>query len=92
MFGNHILVTVKNIKPTYLLYLCDTDELISDFFDPLADHLDLHVVKKAKYQFKPYGVSLAYVLTTSHMCIHTFPEKESFTLDVFTCDEFIRKY
>ena len=87
MFGNHILITVKNIKTTYLLYLCDADELNDEFFDPLADHLDLYVVKKAKYQFSPYGVSLAYILTTSHMCIHTFPEKESFTMDVFTCQE-----
>lgn len=38
-------------------------------------------------QFTPQGVTVAIVLSESHITIHTYPENNSFMADVFTCGD-----
>lgn len=38
-------------------------------------------------QFEPQGVSVAVVLSESHITIHTYPECGVFMADVFTCGD-----
>jgi len=37
------------------------------------------------HQFTPFGVTGVFILTESHLSIHTWPEKNFATVDVFTC-------
>jgi S-adenosylmethionine decarboxylase proenzyme len=39
------------------------------------------------YQFSPKGVTGFLLLSASHISIHTWPEKNHATIDVFTCIE-----
>ncbi|MCX8191942.1 MAG: adenosylmethionine decarboxylase, partial [Nitrososphaerales archaeon] len=39
------------------------------------------------YQFEPYGVSAVYLLSESHLSIHTWPEYGYIALDIFTCGD-----
>jgi S-adenosylmethionine decarboxylase len=48
--------------------------------------LDLHVVGETGHQFHPYGYTLAYLLSESHLTIHTYPEYHSAHLDIFCCN------
>ena len=51
--------------------------------------LDLHnliIVKTAKYKFEQQGVTICYILSTSHMSIHTWPELNKCCIDLFTCN------
>ena len=87
MLGRHIIIDVKNIKDSELIYLCDVKELDDMFFSSVPDYLELEVVKQCRFQFKPFGGTILYLLTTSHASIHTFVEEHSFSMDIFTCSE-----
>lgn len=59
------------------------------FVEKLADNviydLDLKVVKKVSYIFKPTGITLAYILFQSHLVIHTYPESGFIHIDLSIC-------
>jgi len=40
---------------------------------------------ESSHQFKPYGYTIAYTLSESHLTIHTYPEYKSCYIDVFCC-------
>ena len=82
MIGVHILLNINNI--------IDTDKIsftspIIELFDIIVEKLNLNVVDKAVYQFTPIGVTAVYVLAESHLSIHTFPEENAASMDLFTC-------
>lgn len=52
--------------------------------DLIAD-LDLKVVKKITHAFRPTGTTLAYILSESHLLIHTWPELGVIHIDLVTC-------
>lgn len=39
------------------------------------------------HKFQPQGVTIVALLSESHISIHTWPEKGSAALDVFTCGD-----
>ncbi len=52
--------------------------------DLIAD-LDLKIVKKISHVFHPKGITLAFILSESHLLIHTWPELGIMHLDLVTC-------
>ncbi len=42
-----------------------------------------NLVKK----FSPNGITIIILLEESHISLHTYPEKNSFFLDIFTCGD-----
>ena len=58
--------------------------------DKVEEELNLKVVGECSYQFEkdnnPYGVTMIYLLSESHLSIHTFVDEGKITLDLFTCD------
>ena len=55
--------------------------------DQIVAALDLHVVGQAQWrQFPPPGgVTALYLLTESHLALHTYPEKGVATLNLYCC-------
>lgn len=47
--------------------------------------LNLTVVKRVSYTFKPIGKTLLYVLSESHLAIHTWPEYNLIHFDLVSC-------
>ena len=41
----------------------------------------------SSHKFEPQGVTIVALLSESHISIHTWPERGSAALDVFTCGE-----
>jgi S-adenosylmethionine decarboxylase len=58
--------------------------------DNLVEELKLNVVGECSHQLKkddnPYGVTMVYLLSESHLSIHIFVDEGKITLDLFTCD------
>ena len=52
--------------------------------DLVAD-LDLKIVKKISHVFHPKGITLAFILSESHLLIHTWPELGLIHVDLVTC-------
>ena len=67
---------------------------IEQFFDGMVDLLDLEVMHKCRGVFdspiEGYGTiahSGIYLLTTSHLAWHTFPEKNYISFQLSTCGD-----
>ena len=41
-----------------------------------------------QHQFVPWGISIMYLLSESHITIHTFPERNYLAFDIYTCREY----
>lgn len=78
---NHFsaLITVEN--------LTDDIEDINKCGEYIVKHLNLHVVKKIHHAFSPHGKTLLYVLSESHLSIHTWPEKNTLHIDLISCSK-----
>jgi S-adenosylmethionine/arginine decarboxylase-like enzyme len=53
--------------------------------EELLSKLDIVVIKNIHHKFKPMGISLVYILSSSHIAIHTWPENEYLHMDLVTC-------
>ena len=84
--GKHILIDIKNVNSDKLKLVED----MKAFLDKIVEELKLNVVGECSHQFKkdniPYGVTMIYLLSESHLSIHTFVDEGKITLDLFTCD------
>ena len=83
--GKQILIDVKNIESDRL----KTVESLKPFMDKVVQELNLNVVGECSHQFKkdnvPYGATIVYLLSESHLSIHTFVDEGKVTIDLFTC-------
>lgn len=43
-------------------------------------------LKDVEHQFEPQGISIIYLLAESHLSIHTWPENNSFAMDIHSCN------
>ncbi len=60
-------------------------EAIEELAETIISDLDLNVVKKLSHMFSPKGITLVYVLSESHLVIHTWPELGIIHVDMATC-------
>ena len=85
LVGKQILIDVKNITGDKL----KTVEMIRPFMDRVVEELNLNVVGECSHQFEkndlPHGATMIYLLSESHLSIHTFVDDGKITLDLFTC-------
>jgi S-adenosylmethionine decarboxylase proenzyme len=83
--GKQILIDVKDIESDRL----KTVESLKPFMDKVVQELNLNVVGECSHQFKkdnvPYGATMVYLLSESHLSIHTFVDEGKITIDLFTC-------
>jgi len=80
--GKHMILDISNIKNTKLLN--DVD-LIMLMFDQICEKYNYTILYKNKHEFSPQGITILYMLSESHISIHTFPEKNYAALDIYTC-------
>jgi S-adenosylmethionine/arginine decarboxylase-like enzyme len=68
----------------------DSSEL-ENAFDNFVLLLNLHVVEKVTHKFEPIGKTFIYILSESHLAIHTWPEYKLLHLDLVTCTHVEKK-
>ena len=62
-------------------------ESVKPILDIVVKDCNLNVVNEAGHQFEPFGVTYVYVLSESHLSIHTYPENAEAYMDIFCCSE-----
>ena len=81
LVGKQVLIDIKNVSSDKL----KTIEDIKPFMDKVVEVLKLNVVGECSHQFKkdnnPYGVTMVYLLSESHLSIHTFVDEGKITID-----------
>lgn len=63
----------------------DSPAFVEKIAQKIINYLDLKVVKSDSNLFYPQGVTLAYILSESHLLIHSWPEFGTIHLDLVTC-------
>lgn len=76
---NHYVALIK------LKSLDESSVFIENIAQEIINDLDLKVVKKLSYMFSPKGTTLVYILSESHLVIHTWPELSTAHIDLVTC-------
>jgi S-adenosylmethionine decarboxylase proenzyme len=80
--GKHLIADIKNIKNTVLL---NDIILFKKLFDEICDINNFTILDKIQYIFEPSGFSIIYLLSESHISVHTFPEKNYCSIDLYCC-------
>ncbi len=95
MFGPHLLLEAYGSCKEKLSNI----GAISELLDIFPEKLNMHKIMPP-YVFKydggnikeDWGVSGIVLIAESHIALHTFPKKEFFTLDIFSCKDFDIRY
>lgn len=82
--GSHITIDFK-CRPNYAGVLDDMDEMRT-IFDKITKDFDMKVVGESEHKFSPQGLTLCYLLSESHISVHTWPEHNSACMDIFSCN------
>lgn len=80
--GKHMICDLVNIKHMSRL---ESMELMRELLNEICARHDFTVLGSIEHKFEPQGLSLVYMLSESHISIHTFPEQRYLALDIYTC-------
>ena len=50
-----------------------------------SEKIGLKILAEKYYDFKPQGATLIFVLSSSHLAVHTWPENGYLHIDLVTC-------
>jgi S-adenosylmethionine/arginine decarboxylase-like enzyme len=83
--GKQVIIDVKNIESDRLKTIANIQPLM----EKIVEEFKLSVVAKSEFQFEkdnvPNGCTIMYLLSESHLFVHTFVDEGKITLDLFTC-------
>jgi S-adenosylmethionine decarboxylase proenzyme len=88
--GIHLIidVIVKDIKNPNLC----SENIIEEYLDECIKISDMEEVASMLYKFEPNdnlnGITSIRALSTSHISIHTWPENNYISIDLFSCKYF----
>ena len=82
VLGNHYLIDYYNCNIDMLTVVEKIKKLMLD----AGEIGNLHIVGECFHQFKPSGVSGVLILKESHFTIHTWPEYNYASVDLYLCD------
>jgi len=83
--GKHLICDIKEIKNTHLLN--STNDLKNMMTD-ICVKCNFQILEKIYYDFTPQGCSILFLLSESHISLHSFPERNHISLDLYTCREY----
>ncbi len=73
-------------------YDCDDTALnnvdvLSSIVRKIVEKINSVIVEESCHLFKPYGITYIAIIAKSHISIHTWPEKKTIALDIFSCED-----
>jgi len=82
--GTHFIIDLHNCAENL-----NNIEFIESTFTDIAKKSGATIVKSCFHQFSPHGVTGLLAITESHFAIHTWPEHNFVTVDIFSCSNSI---
>lgn len=80
--GKHMICDIKDIQNKELLY--DTNAIRQVLLD-ICEKEQYSILGKLEYSFEPQGCTILFLLSESHISVHTFPERNYIAFDLYTC-------
>jgi len=75
----------KGIQNADLLQNCSK---LKQMLIKICNDHDFQILQEQKHEFTPQGCSILFLLSESHLSIHTFPEKNHMSFDIYTCRQY----
>jgi spermidine synthase len=86
--GQHLILELYGCRAETLSSVAD----VQDAMIKGATAAGATIIDSIFHHFKPYGVSGVVVIAESHFAIHTWPEHNFASVDLFTCGETTRPW
>lgn len=83
--GKHMICDFKGIKNNDLL---NNMEQLNAMLKQICIDNEFQILNEVQYKFEPIGCSILFLLSESHLSIHTFPEKNHMSFDIYTCRQY----
>ena len=83
--GKHMVCDFKGIRNTDLL---NNPTELKELMRELCKNNDFNILNEIEHIFVPIGCTLLFLLTESHLSMHTFPEKNHISFDIYTCRQY----
>ncbi len=75
MLGRKLTIDVEDIEEYSVLEM-----------EKIIENCKLNVVGKCEHQFSPYGATMLYLLSESHLTIHTYVKERACRINLYTCN------
>ena len=83
--GKHLICDFKKITNNKLL----NDKLALKLLcKNLCMENNYTILGEIDHEFHPYGCSFILLLSESHLSVHTFPERNHLSFDLYTCRQY----
>ena len=79
--GRHLLIELYNCDAKILNDVHKVETIMVD----AAKHARARIIDVVFHTFNPHGISGVIVIAESHLAIHTWPEFNYASIDVYTC-------
>ena len=83
--GKHLICDFKDIQNIQLL---NNLEALKQWCKDICKENNFIVLGELEHSFQPEGISFVFLLSESHMSIHTFPEKQFISFDLYSCRQY----
>ena len=83
--GKHMICDFKGIQNTELL---NNSSELNNMLKDICKKYDFQILNEVQHIFEPIGCSILFLLSESHLSIHTFPEKNHMSFDIYTCRQY----
>lgn len=87
--GKHLICDFKNIENKELL---NSIEHLKGMCKTICKTHDFSILQECQHQFTPIGCTFLFLLSESHLSVHTFPEKNYISFDLYTCRDYSDNY
>jgi S-adenosylmethionine decarboxylase len=77
-----MICDLKDIKNLELL---KNNNKIKRLLNDICEKYNYTILNRIEHIFEPEGITILYLLSESHISIHTFPERNYAALDIYTC-------
>jgi|GEM_PF-5954186 len=73
---------------------CSNSQILDSFKEinllmrSITKHLKLKIVGSAHKKFRPQGLTVCYILSSSHMVYSSWPESQTALIDISACTKF----
>ncbi|MEW6171081.1 MAG: adenosylmethionine decarboxylase [Candidatus Omnitrophota bacterium] len=79
--GRHLVLEFYDCKANFL----SNPSKVEDVLVGAAKAAKTQIIKTVFHHFNPHGVSGVVVIAESHLAIHTWPEYNFASIDIYTC-------
>ena len=87
--GKHLICDFKQIENKELL---NSIEHLKGMCKTICKTHDFAILQECEHVFTPIGCTFLFLLSESHLSVHTFPEKNYISFDLYTCREYSDNY